>query len=187
MLKPFSALKGWQQMISTTLWTIHIYNGQVNIFQDSLDRFLSVAQRLKLEGLIGNNDSNQDAPVDEKIYAKEEEEAVDQVSQVTSEEVAHANYKTRGVAPLEKAMISTSPEDVSDVENTVNQYMELCEDGRYKCTLCGKMQKEKGKFQRNLKNHIETHLEGLSFPCQLCGKTFRSRNSYNVHKTQHRR
>ena len=155
----------------------YIYNGEVQIFQENLDRFLSLAQRLKLEGLIGKNDSSQDDSVDEKMYAKKEEEAVDQVTYVGSDETGH---KT-----VEKSIISISPEDVSDVENTVNQYMELCEDGRYKCTLCGKMQKEKGKFQRNLKNHIETHLEGLSFPCQLCGKTFRSRNSYYVHRTQH--
>ena len=118
-----------------------------------------------------------DLPIYEKDHSVPRAKAV---SYVESEEKTPANDNT-----VEKSIISISPEDVSDVENTVNQYMELCEDGRYKCTLCGKMQKEKGKFQRNLKNHIETHLEGLSFPCQLCGKTFRSRNSYYVHRTQH--
>ena len=34
----------------------YIYNGEVNIFQDELDRFLQIAQRLKLNGLIGNED-----------------------------------------------------------------------------------------------------------------------------------
>ena len=37
----------------------------------------------------------------------------------------------------------------------------------------------------HLKNHIETHLEGLSFPCQLCEKTFRSRNALSIHKTRY--
>ena len=31
----------------------YIYNGQVEIHQDDLDRFLMIAQRFKLEGLIG--------------------------------------------------------------------------------------------------------------------------------------
>merc|ERR1712126_268988 len=31
----------------------YIYNGEVQIFQEDLDRFLIVAQRLKLEGLMG--------------------------------------------------------------------------------------------------------------------------------------
>ena len=36
----------------------YIYNGEVKIFQDDLDRFLGIAQRLKLNGLIGNGNSN---------------------------------------------------------------------------------------------------------------------------------
>ena len=32
----------------------YIYNGEIQIYQDNLDRFLDVAQRFKLEGLIGN-------------------------------------------------------------------------------------------------------------------------------------
>ena len=33
----------------------YIYNGEVQIYQEDLDRFLTVAQRLKLEGLIGGD------------------------------------------------------------------------------------------------------------------------------------
>ena len=33
----------------------YIYNGEVQIYQDNLDRFLGVAQRFKLEGLLGND------------------------------------------------------------------------------------------------------------------------------------
>ena len=32
----------------------YVYNGEVKIAQDDLDRFLNVAQRLKLEGLLNN-------------------------------------------------------------------------------------------------------------------------------------
>ena len=32
----------------------YIYNGEIKIYQDNLDRFLNVAQRFKLEGLIGD-------------------------------------------------------------------------------------------------------------------------------------
>ena len=34
----------------------YIYDGKVNIYQDDLDRFLKLAQRFKLEGLLGNDD-----------------------------------------------------------------------------------------------------------------------------------
>ena len=59
----------------------YMYNGEVNIFQDKLDRFLGVAQRFKLEGLIGG-DSNDNSNIDhasdvpiEKVEADEVEEA----------------------------------------------------------------------------------------------------------------
>ena len=44
----------------------YMYNGEVNIFQDKLERFLVVAQRLKLEGLNGG-DTNE-----KKLETKEE-------------------------------------------------------------------------------------------------------------------
>ena len=47
----------------------YIYNGEIQIFQDDLDRFLNVAQRFKLEGLI--NDPNADQ--EEKVNVKETE------------------------------------------------------------------------------------------------------------------
>ena len=89
---------------------------------------------------------------------------------------------TKELAMIDKVVVPLTSEDLSEIENTVNQYIEKSDDGKHKCTLCGKV--EKSGHIRHLKNHIETHLEGLSFPCQLCGKTFRSRNAFNAHKTR---
>jgi len=33
----------------------YIYNGEVQIYQDDLERFLNIAQRLKLQGLLSDN------------------------------------------------------------------------------------------------------------------------------------
>ena len=38
----------------------YMYDGEVNIFQDDLDRFLAVAQRFKLEGLLGDPNQHQE-------------------------------------------------------------------------------------------------------------------------------
>jgi len=157
----------------------YIYNGEVQIFQENLDRFLNVAQRLKLEGLMGNDnddaqhDSKED--VNNKMFSKEEE--VHYPPTPVSSNNYHQIQKPREMEAVDKVMVPVSTEDVSEVENTVNQHVEKSSDGLYKCGLCGKT----AKHIRNLKNHIETHLEGLSFPCQLCGKTFRTRNSLAHH------
>ena len=164
----------------------YIYNGEVQIFQEYLDRFLSIAQRLKLEGLIENEDSQDGLNQEDqnKQYVNNKEETLmEQVSYVQSNlPMKQEKRYTKELAMIDKVVVPLTSEDLSEIENTVNQYIEKSDDGKHKCTLCGKV--EKSGHIRHLKNHIETHLEGLSFPCQLCGKTFRSRNAFNAHKTR---
>ena len=78
--------------------------------------------------------------------------------------------------------------DLVELEARVKSMMEKSHnnlaDGRQladRCKVCGK----EGKNQ-NIKDHIEAnHLEGISIPCNLCEKTFRSRNGLRLHKRQH--
>ena len=50
-------------------------------------------------------------------------------------------------------------------------------DGVFTCKVCGKTSNKKFVLQ----NHMETHIKGLSLPCQQCGKTFRSTASLKNH------
>ena len=52
------------------------------------------------------------------------------------------------------------------------------ENNIFKCTVCQKTMSHK----YNMKKHLETHLTGLSYDCQHCGKTFRSSNALAKHK-----
>ena len=73
----------------------------------------------------------------------------------------------------------------------IENNLEPLEGGHFRCKVCGKdskgMSKSKtnGCAKSNMKNHIETHIEGLSYSCQLCGKTFRSKNSFSSQKSQY--
>ena len=51
----------------------YIYIGEVKIFQEDLDRFLNVAQRLKIEGLLTNPDADKEEElnIDENVLFKE--------------------------------------------------------------------------------------------------------------------
>ena len=74
--------------------------------------------------------------------------------------------------------------NIDEINAKIAENIFKATDGTYSCNICGKS----GVKERwNMKNHVETHLEGLSFPCEHCGKTFRSRNNLNVHiSRQHR-
>ena len=37
------------------------------------------------------------------------------------------------------------------------------------------------KKKSHIKEHVESHIEGLSFPCQSCGKKCRSRQALRFH------
>ena len=58
------------------------------------------------------------------------------------------------------------------------KYLEKLESGNVRCTLCGKITNDR----RNMRRHIETHMEGLSYVCPSCNKVFRSNNSLQTHK-----
>ena len=56
------------------------------------------------------------------------------------------------------------------------------------CKICGKTSKpnckDMGLARSNMRKHIETHIEGLSYTCPTCSKVFGSVNSLNVHKSK---
>ena len=85
--------------------------------------------------------------------------------------------------------MSKNLQDLEEIDQRINENMFKNEDGSYTCGICGKIGVDKDIKNRkvNMKNHVETHMEGLSFPCQSCDKTFRSRNSLSSHKAKYHR
>merc|ERR1719244_1286214 len=54
------------------------------------------------------------------------------------------------------------------------------------CTKCGKSAVDaRAKF--NLKRHIEVHIEGVAYTCDICGKTSGSKNGLAQHKAKYHR
>ena len=50
-------------------------------------------------------------------------------------------------------------------------------EGLWKCKVCGKIAKLKG----NIKQHAESHIEGVSHICHICNKLSTTRNSLQMH------
>jgi len=158
----------------------YIYHGEVQILQKNIDKFLDIAQKLKIEGLL-SSDKEYDEDYKESMLNQSLET---EMKHEQNQKVERANEMVHNLDSAVATKYDVSLNDsssVDEIEQKVTEYLGKNENGDYICNICGKVG---GKNIRNMKNHIETHLEGLSFSCSVCGKNFRSRNSLNSHKTQ---
>ena len=142
----------------------------------NLDRFLTVAQRFKLEGLLGYEEK--------AVKVKEEDRAIPPLRIGRPEKFNCQQPKI--VADDNSTQIdnqitpSIDTNDLNEIDEKLYENMEVNSDGVWCCKICNKAISRK---KRNAKFHVETHMEGLSFPCNTCGKEFRSRNTLSNHKS----
>ena len=169
----------------------YIYQGEVQILQTDLDQFLSVAQQLKIEGLIG--EASDETRVNENIkedietsHIEEEssgETIMDNVGVVDNDKYV-ASKKRLPRSDRSVAVVSSVHASNVEAKSAVDDLVEKIENG-FMCKACGKI--STSRVSSDIRRHAEIHIEGLSFDCQLCGKTFRSRNLLNTHKSaQHK-
>ena len=72
----------------------------------------------------------------------------------------------------------------SSLNHEVKSMMMVSDNGLGRariCKVCGK----EGSW-KHIRDHIEAnHIDGISIPCDLCGKSFKSRNNLSAHKSRH--
>ena len=159
-----------------------LYLGEANVYQENLDSFLAVAEELQLKGLKGNEDVEtlpQTQISRTPSYLKESKTNF-------KSEIRRATEEKRDYMDLPSGTVAINGHqsgNLLELLHASDQMLEKTEskmpNGKpmYKCTACGK-QGEKG----NIRNHIEAaHFEGISLPCNTCGKVFRSRNMLSSH------
>ena len=165
-----------------------LYRGEANVFQENLDSFLAIAEELQLKGLMENTEENvKDVQIEEKYMPSTRPPAMNTNTKIPKSSVERSKIpNSRENTTL--AIPSTFSGDLEELEERVKSMMEKSQNklasGHQladRCKVCGK----EGK---NIKDHIEAnHLEGIIIPCNLCDKTFRSRNSLRHHILLHRK
>ena len=149
----------------------YIYNGELQIYPEDLDRFLQIAQKLKLSGLLSIDDKNKDTETSKKF----------ETDQYHSTNTGVKNETDSSI----KNVITMNAEEfqsIEDLDSQIQQQILRTEEG-YKCLVCNKMSKKVA----HMKEHVETHMEGLSFDCNFCGKKLKSRSCLRIHKiNQHK-
>ena len=97
----------------------YIYNGEIQIYQDNLDRFLTIAQRFRLEGLLSDKEEpsenhdqgSQDMETTGQYCEKMEEKTRPYKSNVkTTRSDPHLDPSLKDVAPVEKVIVPVSSE-----------------------------------------------------------------------------
>ena len=177
-----------------------IYYGEVNILQEDLDDFLNLAEELQLKGLNNPKEANEDNIKQPSTkHAKYSQTKAHNISHKkmnvqavvendtgdTSlehfDKVPQAGFEETAVVPMYSPVLKATT-NYDDLDETINSMIEKLEHGgKFACKVCGKIE-YKDKF--NMRSHIEgKHIEGVSHPCNQCGKTFRSRNSLSTHMT----
>ena len=158
----------------------YIYKGEVKIFQERIDKFLDIAQRLQLDGLLASHVDTADKQYTEHSRMTSKIQTSKHEPMQTLQNIDELKYDSELISNPISTIAMDADASIDEVEQMVSEHIGKNGSGDYMCKICGKVG---GNRIRNIKNHIETHLEGLSFPCSICKKPFRSRNSLSCHKT----
>ena len=167
-----------------------LYCGEANVYQENLDSFLAIAEELQLRGLMGKSEeagggeTHRDA-VKMPVRVKEEtanQKAAQNFHQDINEQILGDELDMTGTVAIVKHHLG----DFQELDDQTMSMMEKTSRKNprgkplYICKVCGK----EGK-NSHLKTHIEAnHAEGVSIPCNICEKTFRSRNSLRMHNNR---
>ena len=165
-----------------------IYNGEVNIYQEDLDRFLALAQELQLKGLSGSQNENQEKSR-KSPPTKTESKEVLRKQEIVSLQALPASYEEsfedfnstnqENFSLVPGNYVSDLDTNTEDVKAKIDSMMKRVTDENYKfkCNVCQKTSTDKTVMSR----HVETHIKGLAYPCKECTKVFRTSNSLYQH------
>ena len=163
----------------------YIYQGEVQLFQDHLNPFMDVAQKLKIEGLLSKPEEEESlTEFDNYSYDTGSNESFnDPFKAVKSFDVQNPEplikEKKRNVRQTEPIKTLAVAAGNMDVKETVKE-MYYKENDKFVCKPCGKYFKD----SKHVLQHVETHIDGLSYDCPLCNKSFRSTNAFYAHKSR---
>ena len=175
----------------------YIYQGEVLIGQEELDRFVNIASRLQLEGLVVTEDELKEPeyhpPVKPNVAKKpatpprrKDKEPVKQkrIKNENSNSLDYLNYTVDRNVLLPNDSLQTL-QNFSDMENLIsavdqkiNENFFMNPDTSFTCGVCGMTKKRLSDIQ----THVELHLQQqIILPCKSCGKTFKTRNLLSKH------
>ena len=172
---------------STNLGLIldYVYYGEVNIYQEQLDSFLESAQMLEIQGLKGDKEDKPDnfneEPEQDIRHMKTKYSAQVDDKTLVGMDNAGKTIKTKfsRSSSMDVKKIDVKTMTSEDIDKKMRELYEKTEKG-WRCMACGHT--TSGRVSSNIRQHVETHLNGLVYTCGICNKEFRTSPSLNQHK-----
>ena len=171
-----------------------VYLGEANIFQEDLNDFLALADELQIKGLTGSQ-SKKEEDIENHVRPKQKKQNNPKPKEIPhSKQISEQNHKTsdifgqenQSLTPLDEEKVgSTSEIEITELKARLDSMIERAshQDYKFQCNVCGKTSTNNQTMTR----HVETHIEGLSYPCNQCGKVSRSSHGLQVDNTREHR
>ena len=167
-----------------------LYYGTANVYQENLEHFLNIAEKLQLKGLqrIRNAKGNgKDDMIDIQSASTHKSIEKRRLNKVVKEEQIQVLDEVLSIYSQTKTAQQNFSRDLKELDNNIKSMMApeqtMCQGAKktYSCTVCGKE-----GVHSLIKSHIEAnHIKGLSIPCNFCNKQFRARKSLVMHVKRH--
>ena len=155
----------------------YIYNGEIQLYQASLQRFLDVAQRLKLGGIMDmenqDTDDNENpqevVPNVKKEFDETEEAASSNSEELVSPKKVSSPKNSKIVAMSSEKLIEGEEGSTTNIPQKEVKRREISSVGsKFQCPQCEKY------FSTNstVHQHIRSVHEGVKIDCNQCDKQF---------------
>ena len=160
-----------------------IYNGEASFGREELKEFLDTVKELQVNGFVGDvfgvGGTVESGP---EPYKNEKEEIQENKDTNTEEngtgeilETSTDNYFVDGIFNP-KNIDTNHIEANSDLDLKIMEMMGKS-DGLWECKICGRTAESRG----HIREHVETHIEGMTHPCHICDKNFSNRPGLRKH------
>ena len=169
-----------------------IYQGEVNIHEDNLNNFLTIAEDLNLKGLAGSlNDfkGTNNLPLYNTLDRKESHEQKDLVlnpivAETLGENQMLDSFVVEGVFESVPEVPVFGPENLQELDWTIKSMGEMGNTlqsdimkPKIACEVCGK----EGTL-KTIRDHIDQHhIKDIVLPCGVCGQVFKTKSMLRMH------
>ena len=153
---------------------------------------MTIAQRIQLNGLIGNNSTEQEEETKSgwKVENYDEEENQSNVDTINHAAMTEMDAIDTSIAKPSRTYVKQKDTIIVGTLNSIDELNQQIienivkdEEGKHCCKICGRSSSKSS----HVKEHVEVHFEGLSFPCTYCSYVGRYRYKLRKHRSVHKK